>query len=101
MPPVDGSYLPAASNGREIIGPIKGNSFDITDLSPDERRYSMEATQYPDAAFDGKVTLTLKLFNSAGIEMHSEDAIVRVSPWISNSSAKFEYTLLGLRVSER
>lgn len=68
--------------GKEIIGKNKGKSFNITDLSPDEHRLGMEATQYPDAAFDGKVTLTLKLFNDKGTEVHSENAIVRASPWI-------------------
>jgi len=71
-----------AAGGKEIIGPNKGNSFDITDLSPDEHRFGMEGTQYPDAAFDGKITLTLKLLDNAGTEIHTEAAIVRVSPWI-------------------
>lgn len=71
-----------AAGGKEIIGPNKGNKFDITDLSPNEHRFGMEGVQYPDAAFDGKVTLTLKLFDNAGTEVHSENAIVRVSPWL-------------------
>ena len=71
-----------SAGGAEVVGPAKGASFDITDLSPDERKMGMEGTSYPDAAFDGKLTLTLKLFDDTGAEIHSEDAQVRVSPWM-------------------
>lgn len=71
-----------AGGGVEIIGPAKGSSFDVTDLNPDEHKLGMEGVTYPDSAFDGKVTLTLKLLDDTGTEVHSENAIVRISPWI-------------------
>lgn len=71
-----------AAGGNEIIGPSQGAAFDITDLTPDEHRFGMEGTGYPDAGFDGRVTLTLRLFDGRRAELHSETAIVRVSPWM-------------------
>jgi protein-arginine deiminase len=72
-----------SASGKEIIGPNKGASHTINDLSPGEHRFGMEATSYPDATFDGKITLTLKLLDGGGTEVQpSENAIVRVSPWM-------------------
>ncbi|MCP4349978.1 MAG: hypothetical protein GY795_31235 [Desulfobacterales bacterium] len=84
------------SGGIEIIGPRKGEKYELPDLNPDKILYGMEAIQYPGPdwradpnrnpdltnIFDGMITITLLLNDDAGNMVHKETAKVRVAPWI-------------------
>jgi protein-arginine deiminase len=68
--------------GKEIIGPTKGKTYEITDLSFDVHELAMEAATYPIKGFDGSITLKLSLMDDKGKVVHNEEAKVRVAPWI-------------------
>lgn len=83
--------------GKELLGPVKGKSFRITDLSPKEWKYGMEVNQYPgrikDPAlpggvrpitneWDGYVMVKLSLLDDRDVVRDSEQAKVRAAPWL-------------------
>lgn len=69
--------------GVEKIGPKGDKEWDIEDLDKnDEIELGMEATQYPDKNFDGMITLTLALKDKTDKTAYTEEAKVRVTPWI-------------------
>jgi protein-arginine deiminase len=69
--------------GVEKIGPDEGKEWDIEDLDKkDEIELGMEATQYPDKNFNGMITLTLALKDKTDKTVYTEEAKVRVAPWI-------------------
>ncbi|MEM1032618.1 MAG: protein-arginine deiminase family protein [Myxococcota bacterium] len=85
-----------APGATELIGPNAGPEHIWTDLGQDEIELAMEGLQYPgpfpwdrrdpdpDASdFSGRVVLTLELFAPNGSLDHTEEAVVRVTPWIA------------------
>jgi outer membrane protein OmpA-like peptidoglycan-associated protein len=71
-----------ADGGVEVVGPKKGKRYQIPDLTPDQITFGMEATQYPDRNFNGLVTITLEFQDTAGNTKNTEEAKVRVAPWV-------------------
>ncbi|WP_020587286.1 protein-arginine deiminase family protein [Desulfobacter curvatus] len=72
-----------ADGGVEKIGPDTGKkAYEIKDLTPDEHELCMEATTYPEVGFDGIITLKLSLIDDKGTIVHTEEAKVRVAPWL-------------------
>jgi Protein-arginine deiminase (PAD)/Protein-arginine deiminase (PAD) middle domain len=90
------------AGGKEILGLAKGMTFEITDFSPDEWKFGIEATQYPGRMkrdptdpkagplgvgiigdnWDGYVDLKITLVDGAGAEQASEKAKIRCAPWV-------------------
>lgn len=83
-----------AAGGAEIIGPTAGESHEITSPSEEVYEWAMEATQFPgpypwsgtdpdpSPTFDGTVKLTLELWDPQGVLAHTEECVVRASPWM-------------------
>ena len=69
------------AGAKEIIGPAKGNKYKFPDLNFTKKEFGMEAIHYADGSFDGEITLTFTV-NKTGGGGYSENAAVRVSPWI-------------------
>ncbi len=71
--------------GQAVLGPGQG-AWTVPVAQNGRLRCRMEATAYPKAGFKGEVTLTLTLRDSGGEEVSSQDAVVRVSPWIMHNA---------------
>jgi hypothetical protein len=72
-----------AAGGKEILGPLTTDKFEIPDLSPEEITYAMEALTFPDGRFDGMVRITLEIQNPSGAVCGSQTVVVRVAPWLA------------------
>lgn len=86
------------AGGTEILGPERGPSHQLADLSRDEWRFGMETNQYPGRIKDpdvdpggvkakghnwnGFVRVKLSLVDDAGVVRDSEIAKIRCAPWV-------------------
>lgn len=84
-----------APGGVEVLGPKAGKVYELPTLPLDEIELGMEATQYPGPYpwpgrdpdpvpdFDGKIVFTLEVIRPDGALDHTEEAVVRVAPWLA------------------
>jgi protein-arginine deiminase len=67
--------------GTAVLGP-QAASWTLPNLQDRRFHCLMEATSYPKQGFNGLVTLTLELDDGAGRRLTTQQAQVRVSPWL-------------------
>ncbi len=74
---------PASAAGTEVVGPAHASlALDNPTLAGStDLPFLMEALQYPDAAFNGRLTISLAV-KVNGATVRTETAEVRVAPWI-------------------
>jgi hypothetical protein len=84
--------------GTALLGPDKGPSFEITDLSQNEWKYGMETNQYPGriknpvleprcvepcgTTWSGEIVVQLRLIDRHGAVRDTEEALIRCAPWV-------------------
>lgn len=84
-----------AAGAAELIGPETSDVHEWADLGQSEIVLCMEALQYPgpypwrepdpdpDGHFDGRLVLTLEMIAPDGSLDHTEEAVLRATPWIA------------------
>ncbi|MCO5168420.1 MAG: protein-arginine deiminase domain-containing protein [Planctomycetes bacterium] len=70
------------ASGTPVLGPAAAGPHRLTDLSPQRREWGMEAVSYPTRGFDGLITLTLRLEDAGGATVFTQQAKVRVAPFV-------------------
>jgi protein-arginine deiminase len=74
-------FAARASASKEILGPAKGASWVLPDVAFTDKELGIEAVSYANKAFDGEVTLTLKVTRTSG-SSYEEKGKLRVAPWM-------------------
>jgi Protein-arginine deiminase (PAD)/Protein-arginine deiminase (PAD) middle domain len=73
------------AGGKEVVGPTKGEKYELPDLSKAKLELGMEAIRYAGTysgkVFSGDVMVTLTTMDGA-VEVEKHQATLRVAPWI-------------------
>ncbi len=93
-------FDPRSSSGIAILGPAPlPERFTVTNSETADVELGMEATQYPDASFDGLIRLALVLKEST-TEVVRDEVLVRVAPWMMPSHMDETTELYVIRTTD-
>jgi hypothetical protein len=74
-----------AAGTVEVIGPTSGkDKYEFPNLNFAKREFGIEALRYADGAFSDDVKLTFEV-HYAGALLYTEDAVLKVAPWMMPS----------------
>ncbi|MCW8090315.1 protein-arginine deiminase family protein [Alteromonas sp. ASW11-130] len=88
-----------AAGGVEVIGPTKSDPYLIPDFNK-VSKLGIEAISYPIKNFDGLINIKLTVKDDSGIAVYTENAKMRVAPWMMFNHANITEKVYMVKTSD-